>query len=204
MATDTVTHDGLADATGVATQAADAPGMPQLNFETWGNQIFWLLLALLAIYFILSRVALPRIGGVLAERQGTISNDIAAAEDLKVKASEAEAAYDKALVDARAEANRIVAEAKAEIQSDLDAAIAKADAEIAAKSAESEKAIAEIRAGAMDNVRAVAKDTAQELVAALGGKADAQTVLSLIHISEPTRLLSISYAVFCLKKKKKL
>src|SRR5678815_5798909 len=27
-------------------------------------------------------------------------------------------------------------------------------------------------------------------------------VLSLIHISEPTRLLSISYAVFCLKKKK--
>eukprot|EP00658_Telonema_sp_P-2_P069411 TRINITY_DN58633_c0_g1_i1.p1 TRINITY_DN58633_c0_g1~~TRINITY_DN58633_c0_g1_i1.p1 ORF type:complete len:132 (+),score=28.96 TRINITY_DN58633_c0_g1_i1:135-530(+) len=28
------------------------------------------------------------------------------------------------------------------------------------------------------------------------------TDLSLIHISEPTRLLSISYAVFCLKKKK--
>src|SRR5678815_3528180 len=26
-------------------------------------------------------------------------------------------------------------------------------------------------------------------------------LLSLIHISEPTRLLSISYAVFCLKKK---
>ena len=30
------------------------------------------------------------------------------------------------------------------------------------------------------------------------------TDLSLIHISEPTRLLSISYAVFCLKKKKQL
>eukprot|EP00658_Telonema_sp_P-2_P050414 TRINITY_DN38453_c0_g1_i1.p1 TRINITY_DN38453_c0_g1~~TRINITY_DN38453_c0_g1_i1.p1 ORF type:complete len:329 (+),score=72.61 TRINITY_DN38453_c0_g1_i1:141-1127(+) len=36
------------------------------------------------------------------------------------------------------------------------------------------------------------------------GKARAlRTRLSLIHISEPTRLLSISYAVFCLKKKKK-
>ena len=32
---------------------------------------------------------------------------------------------------------------------------------------------------------------------------DAFLALSLIHISEPTRLLSISYAVFCLKKKKK-
>src|SRR5678815_1987894 len=31
----------------------------------------------------------------------------------------------------------------------------------------------------------------------------AQYLLSLIHISEPTRLLSISYAVFCLKKKKR-
>eukprot|EP00658_Telonema_sp_P-2_P058869 TRINITY_DN47461_c0_g1_i1.p1 TRINITY_DN47461_c0_g1~~TRINITY_DN47461_c0_g1_i1.p1 ORF type:complete len:178 (+),score=41.55 TRINITY_DN47461_c0_g1_i1:72-605(+) len=30
----------------------------------------------------------------------------------------------------------------------------------------------------------------------------ANEFLSLIHISEPTRLLSISYAVFCLKKKK--
>eukprot|EP00658_Telonema_sp_P-2_P011334 TRINITY_DN14303_c0_g1_i6.p1 TRINITY_DN14303_c0_g1~~TRINITY_DN14303_c0_g1_i6.p1 ORF type:complete len:303 (+),score=47.24 TRINITY_DN14303_c0_g1_i6:108-1016(+) len=33
---------------------------------------------------------------------------------------------------------------------------------------------------------------------------DTKYGLSLIHISEPTRLLSISYAVFCLKKKKKL
>src|SRR5665648_1177701 len=31
----------------------------------------------------------------------------------------------------------------------------------------------------------------------------AQNILSLIHISEPTRLGMISYAVFCLKKKKK-
>eukprot|EP00658_Telonema_sp_P-2_P062198 TRINITY_DN5086_c0_g1_i1.p1 TRINITY_DN5086_c0_g1~~TRINITY_DN5086_c0_g1_i1.p1 ORF type:complete len:295 (+),score=100.65 TRINITY_DN5086_c0_g1_i1:266-1150(+) len=35
------------------------------------------------------------------------------------------------------------------------------------------------------------------------GSAASAVDLSLIHISEPTRLLSISYAVFCLKKKKK-
>lgn len=164
------------------TSAAEAagPGMPQLNFDTWGNQIFWLVLALIAIYFILSRVALPRIGGVLSERQGTISNDIAAAEDLKAKAAEAEAAYDKALVDARAEAQNIVAAAKADIQADLDAAIAEADKEIAAKSAESEKAIAEIRAGALENVEAVAKETAMAIVTALGGKADADLVSNAV------------------------
>ena len=35
------------------------------------------------------------------------------------------------------------------------------------------------------------------------GAVQGQYVLSLIHISEPTRPLYISYAVFCLKKKKK-
>jgi F-type H+-transporting ATPase subunit b len=165
-------------ATETATGAAEASsvGMPQLDFSTWGNQIFWLVLALIAIYLILSRVALPRIAAILAERQGTITNDIAAAEDLKSRAVEAEAAYDKALVDARAEAQRIIAEAKADMQADLDAAIEKADAEIAAKSAESEKAISEIRAGALENVKTVAKDTAKEIVAAMGSTADAKTV----------------------------
>ena len=161
--------------------AAATPGMPQLDITTFGNQIFWLVLTLVVIYFVLSRIALPRIEAILAERQGTITNAIANAEDLKAKAAEAEEAYHKALADARAEAQAIAAEARAEIQADLDDAIAKADAEIAAKAAESEAAIAEIRAGAMDSVKDVAKDTAKEIVAALGGKADAKTVTAAIN-----------------------
>lgn len=163
-----------------SADAASSGGMPQLDFSTWGNQIFWLVLTLIVIYFVLSRVALPRIAAILAERQGTITSDLAAAEDLKAKAQEAEAAYEKALVDARAEAHRIVAEAKAEIQGDLDAAIAKADAEIAAKSTESETAIAEIRAGAMEAVKDVATETAQEIVSAMGGKADAKAITAAV------------------------
>ena len=173
MATETAT-----DAHGAAEAAG--PGMPQLDFSTWGNQIFWLVLALIAIYLILSRVALPRIAAVLAERQGTITNDIAAAEDLNAKAIDAEAAYDKALLDARAEAQRIVAEAKVDMQADLDKAIAKADDQIAAKSAVSEKAILEIRAGAIDSAKKVAKDTVKEIVSAMGGKADAKTITAAV------------------------
>ena len=181
MATETTHADGLADAVGVATHSgAGNAGMPQLDPSTWGNQFFWLVLALVAIYMILSRVALPRIAAVLAERQGTITNDIAAAEDLKAKAQDAEAAYDKALVDARAEAQRIIAEAKADMQADLDKAIEKADDQIAAKSAESEKTISEIRASAVENVKTVAKDTVKEIVAAMGGKADAKTITAAV------------------------
>lgn len=153
-----------------------AVGMPQLVFETFPNQIFWLLVTLVVIYFVLSRIALPRIGGVLADRAGKISNDIATAEELKLKAKEAEASYLRALADAKAEAGRIVAAARAEIQADLDAATARADAEIAAKTAESEVRINEIRAGALEAVNVVARDTAAEIVAAFGARADAGAI----------------------------
>lgn len=172
----------MADNTNAAAEVAAGapPGMPQLDIATFGNQIFWLVVALLAIYFVLSRIAIPRIAAILAERQGTITNAIASAEDLKAKAVQAEEAYHKALADARAEAQGIAAETRAAIQADLDKAIAKADAEIAAKAAESEAAIAEIRAGAMESVKEVAVDTAKELVAALGGKADAKAVADAV------------------------
>jgi F-type H+-transporting ATPase subunit b len=150
--------------------------MPQLDFSTFGNQIFWLVVTLVVIYLILSRVALPRIAGVLAERSGTISNDLAAAEELKAKAVAAEEAYNKALADARAEAAKIVATTKADMKAELDAAIAKADAEISQKTAESEKVISEIRATALESVEEVAKNTAMALVSALGGKEDAKTI----------------------------
>ncbi len=175
MTTTNTTTEAVGHAVEGAHEAAKA-GMPQLDFTTFPNQIFLLVLSLLVIYFVLSRIALPRIGGTLAERKGTITNDLAAAEELKQKALDAEKAYNDALVQARAEAAKIVAQAKAEIQADLDAATAKADAEIAAKSAEAETKLAEIRAGALEAVTAVAKDTAAELVGALGGKADLAAV----------------------------
>ncbi|EAR50796.1 FoF1 ATP synthase, subunit B [Oceanicola granulosus HTCC2516] len=159
---------------------AEAAGMPQLDFSTFPNQIFWLLVTLFAIYFVVSRIAMPRIGAVLAERQGTVTNDLASAEELKLRAQEAEAAYDKALADARAEANRIADETRASIQADLDAELARADEQIGAKTAESEAAIAEIRAGAMDSVRDVATDTAKAIVAAFGATADDAAIAAAV------------------------
>lgn len=164
------------------THAAEASGagMPQLDFSTFPNQIFWLVLTLLAIYFILTRMALPRISAVLAERAGTVTNDIAAAEDLRNRAKAAEAAYEKALADARSEANRIIAAAKAEMQVELDAELARADAQIAARTADSEKVLASIRDQAVSSVVEVAQATAGEIVAAFGGTADEGAVRAAV------------------------
>ena len=169
------------DASQVAVETAKV-GMPQLDFSTFSNQIFWLVVTLVVIYFILSRIALPRIGGALADRAGTITNDLVEAEELKQRALEAEQAYEKALADARAEAQSINVAMRAEIQAQLDVELAKADAQILARTTEAALALSEIRSSAMVSVKDVAKATAKEIVAVMGGKADAKTVTAAVTV----------------------
>lgn len=165
----------------VNPETGGALGMPQLCFDWYSNQIFWLVVTMVVVFLIMSKIALPRIASVLAERHGAIQSDLDKAEEMKAKAVEAEAAYNQALVDARAEAQSIVADARAEIQKDLDAAMAKADAEIAAKSAESAAAIKEISDTAMAAVKDVANDTAKEIVkAVMPGAGDAKAVKAAV------------------------
>jgi F-type H+-transporting ATPase subunit b len=164
----------------MADTAATGPGMPQLDVTTFSNQIFWLVVAMVVLYFVMSRVALPRVASVLADRRSAITADIAAAEEYKLKALEAEEAFKKAEADARVEASRIVEAAKAEMQEALNAQIAKADAEIAAKSAESEKRIREITANAVEMVNDVSTDVTKDILAAFDVKADARSVTAAV------------------------
>jgi F-type H+-transporting ATPase subunit b len=166
-----------AETSGAAAAERGATGLPQLAVDTFASQIPWLLVTLVVLYLILSKVALPKIGGVIEERHDAIEDDLDRAADFKRKSEEAGAAYDKALADARAQAQEIAAATRAAIQVDVDAAIAKADAEIAAKTAEGEKRIAEIRAGALASVEQVASEVAEALVAAIAPEAaDADAV----------------------------
>ena len=139
-------------------------GMPQLDVTTFPNLIFWLVVALVVLYLLLSRVALPRIARALEERSDASTTDLEQAALLKHRAEEAEAAYNAALARARDEAQRIGAETKAGIGDELAALTAKAEAEIAARAAESEARIREIREGAAASVEEVARAAARDIV----------------------------------------
>ena len=178
-----VTSSLLAAAAAAAADGeAKKGGLPQMDFGTFPSQIFWLVVGLVVLFLLMSKVALPRIASVLEERADAVADDLDKAEEFKRKAEEAEAAYEQALIDARAKAQEIAAETRAEIQKDVDAATAKADAEIAARTAEGEKRITEIRDSAMAAVNDVANDTAQAVVdAVLPGVADADAVKAAVQ-----------------------
>ena len=173
----------FAVAASAAGEAADHAkgGLPQLDTTTFASQIFWLIVTMVLLFLLMKNIALPRIASVLEERADAIADDLDKADEFKRKAEEAEAAYDQALVDARSKAQAIAAETRAEIQKDVDAAIAKADAEISARAAEGEKRIAEIRESAMASVTEVANDTAVAVVdAVMPGVADADAVKAAV------------------------
>jgi F-type H+-transporting ATPase subunit b len=158
------------------TEVAEDGPIPLLQPAYFDNLIFWAVLSLVAIYLILTKLALPRIGATLAQREGTIGSDLAAAEALRARASEAQAAYDRALAEARAEANRIAQTTRDAIQADLDQALAQADAQIEARAAAGARAVAEIQSQAQSSVAQVARDTAREILRVLGAQVDEAAV----------------------------
>lgn len=170
-------HGAAAVEHGAMPAEHGSAGLPQLAIETFGSQIPWLVVTLVVLYLILTKVALPSIGGIIGERKDSIEDDLDRAGELKRRAAETEQAYEQALADARAQAKQISDATRAAIQKEVDAAIAKADAEISAKTAEGEKRIAEIRAGALASVEQVAVDVAEALVAKIAPEAtDAKAV----------------------------
>lgn len=173
------------------TPSADAAssGLPQLEFSTWPSQVFWLAIALVALFFILSRAVLPRIARTLDERRDTIVSDLDIAAEFDQKTREAEAALAAAMEQARSEARRIADKTQSAIQADLDAALAAADARIAEQTAESSARIRAIQAEARTQAAAVASETADAIVARFSpSAADGQAVRAAVDARIAQRL----------------
>lgn len=157
---------------------AGSGGLPQLQFENWPSQIFWLVVSFSVLYFVLSRLALPKIAETLSARQDQIAGDLDLAAEYDQKAKDAEAAYRTALNTARTEARKIADKAQAEIKTQVDAAMAEADTRISVRAAESAERIKAIRQDAKQQAATVAEDVALALVAKFGPEGAAPAPVS--------------------------
>jgi len=163
--------------------------MPQFDSTYFASQLFWLYASFILLFILLSVFAMPKIGGVLEERQKRIDTDLDKAHALKTEAETAIAAYEKALAESRAEAHKILqanaetmAKAAEARQKEIGDKLAKQikDGEARIQSAKDE-ALGHIREISAELVRAsVEKLTGQSaedaqveaaITASLGGKA---------------------------------
>jgi F-type H+-transporting ATPase subunit b len=143
---------------------------PPFDPQYFAGQIFWLLISFAILYFMLSRVFLPRIGQTLEDRSNRIADDLDTAAQMQAQAEDASKSYERSLSDARAKAHNVAESTRASVDAELAKEMAEADA-MAEKQAEvAEARIRKIRTDAMANIDSIAADVAQAAIEAVSGK----------------------------------
>ena len=151
--------------------ALAAGGFPPFESSTFAGQLFWLAITFGTLYWMMSRIALPRIGSILEERQNTIDSALAAAAKAQKGAEEAAAAHEQALAKAKANAQAIAQEARAKSTKEIDAQRHAVESDLSSKLSAAETRISEMKAKAMGNVDDIAKDAVSAIIEQLSGKA---------------------------------
>ena len=154
---------------------------PPFQKDTFASQLVSLLIAFVALYLIVSRIALPRVGKTIDERQKKIEGDLAEAQKLKDASAGALKAYETELAAARSRAQAIGTETREKLNAAAEAERKKLEDQLTAKLSAAEKQIAATREGAMSNVRGIAADAAGAIVQRLTGVLpDGKTVSSAV------------------------
>jgi F-type H+-transporting ATPase subunit b len=157
---------------------------PPFDSSTFASQLVSLVIAFVALYLIVSRIALPRVGGIIDARQNAIEGDLAAAQKLKDESDAALKAYESELAAARSRAQAISNETREKLNAAAEGERTALEAKLNAKLADAEKQIAATRTAAMSNVRGIAADAASAIVQRLVGVVpDGNTVNSAVDAS---------------------
>jgi F-type H+-transporting ATPase subunit b len=150
---------------------------PPFQKETFPSQLFWLAITFIALYLIMARIALPRIGAIFGARRNRISGDLADAQRLKSESEVAIAGYEKALAEARGRAQRIADETSHRLNAEAEARRKTLETELNAKLAEAERTIAATKSAAMTNVHTIAAEAATAIVERLIGAVPARSAV---------------------------
>ena len=146
--------------------------MPQINQlpVIFWSQLFWLLVIFGTIFFVIGRGMVPKIQGVVEDRDRKIAEDLERAQAARDEAEQTEAEYRERIEASRAEAMKLAQAAKQAGAREAEERTRAVDAEVGKKI---EKAEAKIRKSvemAMAELDSVATDATRELVEKLTGK----------------------------------
>jgi F-type H+-transporting ATPase subunit b len=146
-------------------------GFPPFESHTFAAQILWLAIAFGLLYYLMAKVALPRIQAILHDRAHRLTTDFAEAQRMKTEADAAGAAYEKSLADARAQAKGIAQATRDTLAAEADGRRKALEADLHDKMAQAEVTIRAGTQAAMANVRGIAGETAGAIIERLTGQA---------------------------------
>lgn len=143
--------------------------MPQFWIENFLPQIFWLAVAFAVLYFLMARLALPRVADILEQRQNRVEGDLDKAGEHKRRAEQVLAEYEAALAETRARAQAVIAEAQAASAAEAERRGEELGERLRRQGNEAQARIEAAKTQALDEVRAAASDLARGAVERLIG-----------------------------------
>jgi F-type H+-transporting ATPase subunit b len=168
-------------ATTTGTEAPSTSNFPPFDPANVAPQLVWLALSFGALYLLMSRLALPRVEGILHDRRGKIEGDVGVAAAKRKAADEAAADYEKTLADAKGRAQALAQQTHARLAAETDTKRAALEADLSAKIAAGEAEIESLKAKAMASVEQIAHETAAAIVEHLTGqKADPKAIAAAV------------------------
>jgi F-type H+-transporting ATPase subunit b len=154
--------------------------MPQFDVTAFPSQIFWLVVSFAVLYFLMSKVVLPRIGTIVEDRERKIQTDLDAAQKANDAARAAGTEQDKALAVARTEASQVIREAADAAAAQTTAKMHEIGDKLAAEIGEAERRIAEQRSQALAGLTGMSTEIASAVLTRLVGSADAGQVAQAV------------------------
>lgn len=160
----------------------EVKGLPQLDFSTYSQQIFWMFAIFALLYIVFAKKTLPEISGVINNRKNHIESNLEAAEKVTAEADSVYDAYQENLSQAQAGAAQAIQRAEHDMKIKAENALndfkARADKDV--KSAETR--IEKSKMAAMDDMNVIAAEAASVAVEKIIGKTtDAAKVKALIE-----------------------
>jgi F-type H+-transporting ATPase subunit b len=143
--------------------------MPQLDLATFPPQLIWLAITFVVLYVLMAKLGLPRINRALEARRTRIEDDLEKARQMKAEAEAVIAAYERALAEARAEAQETLKETTERLNAQAAERLRHAAEALNAETAAAERRIGEARTAALGNIRSVSVEVARAATAKLAG-----------------------------------
>lgn len=144
------------------------PAFPPFDAKTYPSALLWLVITFGIFYVVMRKAVIPRVGGILEQRQKRMAQDLEEASRLKAEADAAVETYESELAAARAKAQSIGATARDAAKAKAEADRRSLEAELAAKLKTAEERINELKAKAFADVGAIAEETAAAVIEHIG------------------------------------
>ena len=139
-------------------------GMPQLNPEFWGAQIFWLILIFSTLYIIIWKIFLPKITYSIESRKSRIVNNLDEAQKLKESAETKLKEYNKIIENSKNEAKKIIDDERKKLDKDIELKKKNFNSEIEKELAAVEKEIKDLKKTSLSSISKIASETSAELI----------------------------------------